>query len=1438
MGEDFQPMELSAAMADPTRPRSQTNPLPVPEGLVGGEEADKLSPLASSAVQGTGGNPKLFAQSSTSSSVDSGSGAPPVPLGETSDWGTVRLSQIQMDSGEFPTGKPSSPSSLGASAPPSVDLPNPLESSAAVVRQPSQKSPAHGAPSNPKTFDESKAGDDDKDPAQLSSTPAAPAGSERPPSLRSETSSKRKLAPLFMQTPSKMDGTAGPGESPTDGKEHDRKRGVSLPPALEGGGKELKHRLLGSIPSSPSRRIFLEQQSPAGSMTMRSPAGSITLRSPVRIPTMHNRVTSEPYQMPDFSLSKKADGDDAGSDVFSDSSEDLDEEDDLAFMDSFRNRKPINRSKADVSDTAAWLTQRLDDILGSDRMSDSGSDSEDEDEDGEITEIVKNKSATMGPTTLKGQDWVTQRMSILKNLEEDSDSPEPSPSAAMMQKAHDRSREFAKSKSVHKATRRLASIESDDSEEDEKEQAAEDVVEAGPESNAPKKDGDTRPLPGTRTGSAEQQENEVESESESGSATEEDEGEDEFTTDPPKTPERAQAEPPKASEGFLSSSPGTFAGFLSSISIRIMSATGSSEKLPQKEKESTQREGLLRGQTSPRVVDKSAEAARVARLEPNPIISLEAPPVVEESVGPEGTPWLEHPTGSTEEFFSILQALMNGQSTMEAKWKRYAPQAKEVFAEDVDLDLTKRRGGAYNGDMRQQNIHGEVATSLAELYEAAEHGRYVFRKLVRSVIDGPDSLSPRNKKGQRQSFRLHEKNILPLKHRGTAHEKAMEEYELREPGPPVSWLYDIQRAYVVCDSIAEMDATLSKISEGVRLLNGTVIRVKNRLFTPNPTGYRDILVNVQLPVPKPAEASGAMGADESYYIVAEIQIELQEFRAVSEARRMDLIYAYFRSFLEGRSNVRLLYSHLRVLEFLHHCKMEGKNLNETATELTQKGGPASYEELELLLSLLCQLKAYESALVVAVRLLSITVAEIRHSSEAKKSPAVALAVSRISDVLVEMGEVDAALEKKGEALDIMKNACDTGLHEDVLKILNGVGVCMALGRRHRQALGTFKREAEDRRNLLGPLDASVAAVLCQSAQMCLELRRYREALNDYHEALEIRRESLGTESLVTAETLNDMGLTLSLLGRFHEAFMRHEEAARIFDAEFGVRHASSICARTAMARALQNQGQVAEALRECEAVLELGKTTESTDPAELPELLAITKGHSAELLAMHEQQEQKELAKTRYEEAISELRSICASGKTEPPPSPGKSKDNAPDSLASGFGLRLYTTESRGILSTGLGLGYGVGSEAALMENLDGLASVYQYDLEMYEAAMALHQEVCDLRKRKFGAQHPDVAQTLTNMANLYQLMEQESDALPLYREALAIYEATLEPGDPLQGITSYNLAILLHDSLDQPEEGRQLAEKAYEIFLKAGGAEHPYSEMLRETLSAWEESA
>jgi CHAT domain-containing protein len=114
--------------------------------------------------------------------------------------------------------------------------------------------------------------------------------------------------------------------------------------------------------------------------------------------------------------------------------------------------------------------------------------------------------------------------------------------------------------------------------------------------------------------------------------------------------------------------------------------------------------------------------------------------------------------------------------------------------------------------------------------------------------------------------------------------------------------------------------------------------------------------------------------------------------------------------------------------------------------------------------------------------------------------------------------------------------------------------------------------------------------------------------------------------------------------------------------------------------------------------------------------------------------------------------------------------------------------------------------------------AVALYRAGRYAQAVPLMQRSLAIREKALGPEHPDVATSLNNLAELYRAQGQYAQAEPLYRRSLAIREKALGPEHPDVATSLNNLAYFLAGR-GQTANARPLYEKARRILLAVSRA-------------------
>ena len=99
-----------------------------------------------------------------------------------------------------------------------------------------------------------------------------------------------------------------------------------------------------------------------------------------------------------------------------------------------------------------------------------------------------------------------------------------------------------------------------------------------------------------------------------------------------------------------------------------------------------------------------------------------------------------------------------------------------------------------------------------------------------------------------------------------------------------------------------------------------------------------------------------------------------------------------------------------------------------------------------------------------------------------------------------------------------------------------------------------------------------------------------------------------------------------------------------------------------------------------------------------------------------------------------------------------------------------------------------------------------------YAEALPLYKRALAIREKTLGPEHPEVALSLNNLAELYRVQGEYAEALPLYKRSLAIAEKALGPEHPDVALSLNNLAELYRNT-GRIEEAEVLERRVAKIL-------------------------
>lgn len=123
-------------------------------------------------------------------------------------------------------------------------------------------------------------------------------------------------------------------------------------------------------------------------------------------------------------------------------------------------------------------------------------------------------------------------------------------------------------------------------------------------------------------------------------------------------------------------------------------------------------------------------------------------------------------------------------------------------------------------------------------------------------------------------------------------------------------------------------------------------------------------------------------------------------------------------------------------------------------------------------------------------------------------------------------------------------------------------------------------------------------------------------------------------------------------------------------------------------------------------------------------------------------------------------------------------------------------------------------------DSLNNLARLYESE-GRYGDAEPVYKRSLAILEKTLGPNHPAVATSLNNLAGVYQNEGRDADAEPLYKRALAIREKALGPNHPDVAISVNNLAGVYEDQ-GRDADAQPLYKRSLAIYEKALGPNHP----------------
>lgn len=355
----------------------------------------------------------------------------------------------------------------------------------------------------------------------------------------------------------------------------------------------------------------------------------------------------------------------------------------------------------------------------------------------------------------------------------------------------------------------------------------------------------------------------------------------------------------------------------------------------------------------------------------------------------------------------------------------------------------------------------------------------------------------------------------------------------------------------------------------------------------------------------------------------------------------------------------------------------------------------------------------------------------------------------------------------------------------------------------------IENRARDRRDLERATDLNIQAAQYRS------LGEYIEAERLYRGSLELRMKVLGNQHPDTATSMNNLASLYQLMGEYDQAEPLYRQALEIREKVLGERHADTVANLRTLAGAYVSNKDYAKAEPLYRQVLKSDTTVSGEQhPSVATDLV--------QLAGLYKEMGKYAEAESDYRQALAIRRKILG----DRHPDTKSSLDGLADCLSliakqqiekgNFASARKASGEAVAILTGSYGANDWRVTDARLaledVEKRSRLSPEQRRELlqadqanpqfeALYERpdfqqadfaqATQLAEHAAEIRRRILGKQHVDTAESLNNLAVMYQRMGDYAKAEPLYRQALETEKKLLGEQHPSTAETIHNLASL-----------------------------------------------
>ncbi|CAJ1957636.1 unnamed protein product [Cylindrotheca closterium] len=518
---------------------------------------------------------------------------------------------------------------------------------------------------------------------------------------------------------------------------------------------------------------------------------------------------------------------------------------------------------------------------------------------------------------------------------------------------------------------------------------------------------------------------------------------------------------------------------------------------------------------------------------------------------------------SNEEFLNTLHGYLDCRAQMDAEYNRVdTKQELASFEMESDSggieDDTLDDKNMYKYEYQQQSTEWEPVKDICELYAAAEMIRPVYMEKVESLVAQVKEIH-----GEGSKIKI---KIPPLKGKERAMAKAEDDYGNRDPGPAVSWLYDIVRGSVLFSSADCLLTCVRLIKEDESI---HIVKSKNRFANPTLTGYRDW--NLQIKIEEP---------EEEFEHVCELQLHHESIKELSISSHSHHYYEFFRKYFAGATDT--LTDRLEDLKIVAGGdKLDGAFLNQLLEET------GDLERLKRLADLfgdfLCE---FQWTNKVYAKILKQQLAD----ASQEDSFNIAMTINNLANNFQQQGKLKEAYSMYEQVLQLNKTAFGED-HASIAVTLTNMANAKSRQGKSGEAMALYQESLEMKQRNLGHDDSSVAETLNNVGNALHKQGKWDDAMAKYKEALEIYSGTLGEDSSSVAVTTSNMANVLKSKGELDGAMEKYQEALEIYKRTLGMDHASVAVTLNNMGNIMEEKNSMDEAMHFYEQALSIKKQT-------------------------------------------------------------------------------------------------------------------------------------------------------------------------------------------------------------------------------------------------------